>query len=83
MASYDEVLEKLSQILEPHARGTAAIQENMVLSADLELDSAQLMELVLEIEDAFDVSVPLNILPDVQTVRDLAMQLQAILERQA
>jgi acyl carrier protein len=53
----------------------------MVLTADLELDSAQLMELVLEIEEEFDISVPLNILPDVQTVRDLALQLHAILEQ--
>jgi acyl carrier protein len=83
MPSYDEVLNKLGQMLQAHVRGTAAIHEEMVLTADLELDSAQLMELVLEIEEEFDISVPLNILPDVQTVRDLALQLHAILEQSA
>jgi len=81
MPSYEEVLNKLCHILQTRARGTAALHENMVLTADLELDSAQLMELVLEIEEEFDISVPLNILPEVQTIRDLTLQLQAILER--
>ena len=36
------------------------------------------MGLLLAIEDRFDISVPLNILPDVRTVRDLAVQLEKL-----
>jgi acyl carrier protein len=32
----------------------------------------------MEIEDRFDISVPLNILPEVHTVRDLALQLEKL-----
>jgi acyl carrier protein len=37
------------------------------------------MNLIEQVEDRFDVSVPLNILPDIRTVRDFTVQLQAIL----
>jgi acyl carrier protein len=51
------------------------------LVADLEIDSLKLMELMLEIEDRFDVSVPLNILPDVSTVQDLAVKLEELINK--
>ena len=34
---------------------------------------------MLEIEDRFDVSVPLNVLPDVSTVQDLALKLKELI----
>ena len=45
---------------------------------DLGLDSLKIMELMLEIEDHFDVSIPLNVLPDIRTIKDLARQLESI-----
>ena len=48
--------------------------------ADLGLDSPQVMDLLLEVEDRFDISVPLNVLPDVHTIADLAAQIRKLLE---
>ncbi len=39
---------------------------------DLEFDSLAVMNFVMEIEDKLDVSVPLDRLTDVRTIRDLA-----------
>ena len=36
------------------------------------------MNLLLEIEDRFDISIPVNILPDVKTVTDLALQIETL-----
>ena len=36
-------------------------------------------DLVTEAEDRFDISIPLNVLPDVHTVRDFTRQVQALL----
>jgi acyl carrier protein len=38
----------------------------------LQLDSFQVMEFMLEVEDHFDVAIDLESLSDVHTVRDLA-----------
>ena len=39
---------------------------------ELAIDSVKLLSLVMEIEDEFDISVPINVLTDVHTVQDLA-----------
>ena len=43
---------------------------NMV--TDLQLDSFQVMEFMLEVEDHFDVAIDLESLSDMETIRDLA-----------
>ena len=37
------------------------------------------MQLLLETEERFDISIPLNILPDVRTVKDFALQVQQLM----
>ena len=48
--------------------------------ADLGLDSLKVMTLVEEVEDYFDISIPLNILANVRTIKDFAIQLQQLTE---
>lgn len=42
------------------------------LTSDLTLDSFQIMEFLMEIEDEIDVAIDMNSLSDVHTVTDLA-----------
>jgi acyl carrier protein len=42
------------------------------LTSDLTLDSFQIMEFLMEIEDSLDVAIDMNSLSDVHTVSDLA-----------
>lgn len=42
------------------------------LTSDLTLDSFQVMEFLMEVEDELDVSIDMNQLADVHTVSDLA-----------
>ncbi len=42
------------------------------LTSDLTLDSFQVMEFLMEIEDALDLAIDMNSLSDVHTVSDLA-----------
>ena len=36
------------------------------------------MNLLLKIEDRFDISIPVSLLPDVKTVRDLAREVETL-----
>ncbi len=49
------------------------------LTGDIGLDSVQIMNLVMEIEDELDVSVPVEALADVQTLNQLADQVSRLL----
>lgn len=76
MPGYDEALAQLYEILKPYAKEGLVLSEETELVADLGLDSMQVMQLLLETEERFDISIPLNALPDVRTVRDFALQIQ-------
>ena len=52
--------------------GDTAITSETVIAEDLTMDSLQVMDLMMELEDRFDVSIPLNLVPEIATVGQLA-----------
>ena len=78
MPDYNARVKKISEILAPFLKAGMTLNEDSELVAELGLTSLQVMELVEHIEDEFDISFPLNVLPDIRTVRDLALQLEKI-----
>lgn len=78
MPEYNEFLDRIFEVLKPFAKHGVILNEDSELVAELGLTSLQVMELIEQIEDHFDISVPLNILPDVRTIRDLARQLEKL-----
>ena len=48
------------------------------LIADLGFDSLQVLEVVAELEDRFDISIPLNDVPATRTVGQIAAQVAAL-----
>lgn len=45
---------------------------------DMGLDSLAVMELVTDLEDEFDINLPLNLLPDIHTIGDLAASVEKL-----
>lgn len=78
MPTYQETLTQLYEVLQPYAKEGQVLSEDTELVADLGLDSMKVMQLVLEAEERFDISIPLNILPDIRTVRDFASQVEQL-----
>ena len=76
MLDYPQILAALQTELTSLTQGRIEIRESTDLLGDLNLDSLQIMNLLLEIEDRFDISIPVSILPDVKTVKDLALQIE-------
>lgn len=48
------------------------------LTSDVGLDSVQIMNLVMEIEDNLDLSVPVDVLSEVRTLNELALRLDSL-----
>jgi len=74
----EKIMEELTEILKPFAPRGHTISEDTDLVADLGLDSLKVMKIIESVEDSFDISIPLNVLPDVRTVKDFALQIQKI-----
>lgn len=76
MLEYQSILADLYEVLTSVTKGRFTINEDTELVGHLNLDSLQIMDVLTFIEDRLDISIPLNILPDVKTVRDLALQIK-------
>lgn len=78
MPDYQTAVAYTLALLEARNRTGKPLDETTDLVADIGLSSLQVMELIERLEDHFDLSIPLNILPDVTTVGDLAAKLQQL-----
>lgn len=70
--SYDEIMQLLCDRLSSMTNSGVQITAETNLINQLSIDSIKLLNLIMEIEDTFDISIPINALADVQTVRQLA-----------
>ncbi len=82
MPRYQEALPELFEVLKPYAKEGQVLTEDTQLLGDLGLDSMKVMQLLLETEERFDISIPLNVITDVRTVKDFARQIEHLTERQ-
>lgn len=78
MTDYLDYLKFMYSVLEARSKAGMALSEDTELVGDIGLSSLEVMEFVEKIEDHFDISIPLNILPDVNTLGDLARKLHEL-----
>ena len=78
IVKYDEILQRLNLHLQQIADTKFKFDEDTNLIEGLGLDSYKVLDLVLEVEDEFDISVPMNLLIDVHTVRDLVQLIEQL-----
>ena len=72
------MLTRVNERLVPFVEKGTAIREDSDFVSDLNFDSLKVMKLVERVEDEYDISIPLNILPDVQTVKDFVIHIQKL-----
>lgn len=79
MPTYESIVQQIIESIKEIGSQGIVISENTDLLSDLEFDSLKIMNLMEDVEDRYDISVPLNILPDIRTIKDLAVQLQGLI----
>jgi len=79
MFEYSQILAEICGELAKVTQGRFEVTEDTEMLGDLNLDSLQVMNLLLHVEDRFDISIPVNILPDVKTVKDLALRIENLM----
>lgn len=79
MPADESILREIYEILKPFVPQGQQLTEETDMVADMGLDSLKVMKIVETVEDSFDISIPLNILPEVRTVGDFVAQIQKII----
>ncbi|MCU1382963.1 MAG: acyl carrier protein [Acidobacteria bacterium] len=72
----DGVLDVLKQV----SRRPIEPSLDSELIADLGFDSLQILEVIAELEDRFDISIPLNDVPATRTVAQVVSQVARLVE---
>ena len=76
--SIDEAVMALVQRYNPEGK---PIDRNSEIGADLNIDSVAAMDLIMEIEDKFDIDIPMNQVGELKTIGDLIDLAAGQLER--
>jgi acyl carrier protein len=74
----EDILTGVTAVLQRYNTAGHAITPATDLAGDLNIDSVAAMDLIMEIEDRFDLDIPINLVSDMTTVADLV----AVVDRQ-
>ncbi|HZQ01984.1 MAG TPA: acyl carrier protein [Reyranella sp.] len=67
-----EVLQEIRRQLAPYLTCGVPITGETVISDGATIDSLTVMDMVMELEDRFDVAIPMNVVAEIRTVDELA-----------
>ena len=65
------IFDKLSELLHPFNEKQLELKPQTEIAVDLAIDSVSVMDFVMEVEDHFDMDIPLNVLSETHTMKDL------------
>jgi len=72
MTDRQQVFARIVELIEPLNKKGIALGEDTSFAGDIEMDSLTVMDLVANIEDEWDIVLPLNMLPDLETIGQVA-----------
>lgn len=79
--SQEGIRERIYVLVTPYNKKGITLHPDTTFSGHLELDSLTVMDMVAAIEDEFDIVLPLNLLPDLETIQQVAEAVEKIVEK--
>lgn len=70
-ATKEQILDKICELLKPYNPENRPITLQSGIVSDLEVDSVAVFDLVGDLEDHYDVSIPMEMVSDIKTVGEL------------
>ena len=83
MTTRDEIYATLCGLLQPFNTNNVELKPATEISADLSIDSVSIMDFVMEVEDHFEIDIPLNVLSETRTMDDLVNVVESRLKQKA
>lgn len=80
MSNLADIQAEITTILAGFLKDPPALSGDTDLIADLDLESVQVMEFVMEVEDHYDIAIDLESLSNVHTVSELAAVVAATVD---
>ncbi|HLF21949.1 MAG TPA: acyl carrier protein [Aestuariivirga sp.] len=72
-----DTVAQICELLQSFNTNGTALKPETDISTDLNIDSVTVMDFVMEVEDRFDIEIPLNMLSETRTIAELAQVVEA------
>lgn len=75
---HQEIYEKVCSLLEPFNKKGLTLSEETDISSDLEIDSVAVLDFIMEVEDEYDISFPMNRISEIRTIGELVEAIEEL-----
>ena len=80
MKKREDYAARLKQLVNQLAEEGTTVEVDSDLVDDVGLSSIEIMELIEQLEDAYDISFPLNDLAEIRTINDMVKELERLVD---
>ena len=81
MKKREDYAARLKQLVNQLAEEGTSVEVDSDLVDDVGLSSIEIMELIEQLEDAYDISFPLNDLAEIRTINDMVKELERLVDK--
>jgi len=74
----EEIYGKICELLKPYNPKNRSIEMSSGIMSDLEVDSVAVFDLVMGLEDHYDISIPMEMVSDIKTVGELTTAIKEL-----
>jgi|TARA_Y100001968_G_scaffold207231_1_gene190460 acyl carrier protein len=67
-----DIILRIREAMTPFLAPGTAITEDMKIGSDIEIDSVDVFDVVMELEEFYDISLPMETTSEIQTIGELA-----------
>lgn len=67
----EEIYDKICELLKPYNPKSRPIKMSSGIMSDLEVDSTAVFDIIMGLEDHYDISIPMEMVSDIKTVGEL------------
>ena len=65
-------------MLEPFNRNKAVLTRDTQIAEDLEIDSVAIFDVIMDVEDLYDVTFPMEAISDIKTIGELTDMIETL-----
>jgi acyl carrier protein len=77
----DDIIKVICGLLAPFNTEGKQLGAATDIPAELNIDSVGVLDFIMEVEDHFDIEIPMNVVSDTRTIGDLATYVQSQLDK--
>jgi acyl carrier protein len=77
----DDIIKVICGLLSPFNTEGKTLSASTDIPAELNIDSVGVLDFIMEVEDHFDIEIPMNVVSDTRTIGELATYVQQQLKK--